>query len=270
MTIAHAMRISILLLLLFFLSFRLLAQQQQSSAEELAKRLQNPVASLISVPLQNNFDFGIGTADGDRWTLNVQPVIPIGISKDWNLITRAILPVLSQNDVFGPSGRQTGISDLVLSGFFSPKEPTSGGVIWGAGPALLVPTATDDLLGTGKFGVGPTAVVLKQAGLFTFGGLVNHIWSVAGSTDRTDVNLTFLQPFIARNFKGGYAISFNTEISHNWEFDTTSGTVNLVGSKVVHWGKQAAQLFVGPRLPFGNGNSSSWGFRTGFTLLFPK
>ncbi|SDQ97443.1 hypothetical protein [Flagellimonas zhangzhouensis] len=245
-------------------------QGSASSADELAKKLQNPVASLISVPFQGNFDFGIGPSDGSRFTLNVQPVIPMSLNEDWNLIARVILPITSQNDVFGPSGRQTGLADATVSAFFSPKEPTSGGLIWGVGPALLIPTATDDLLGTGKFGVGPTAVGLKQIGDVTVGTLINHIWSIAGDDDRADVNATFFQPFIAKNFSGGYALTLNTEITQSWDAHATSGTINFVGSKVISMGSQLAQVAVGPRIPYGNGNSSSWGFRAVFVLLFPK
>ncbi|MBC2838829.1 transporter [Robiginitalea sp. SC105] len=261
---------SIQTLLFLLLPLLGLSQQDGSQAEQLAKQLQNPVANLISLPFQNNFDFGFDPSDGSRWTMNIQPVIPMGISEDWNLIARAIVPIISQNDVFGPSGSQTGLGDMVLSGFFSPKEPGPGGLIWGVGPVLLVPTATDIALGTEKFGVGPTGVVLKQAGLFTIGALVNHIWSVAGADDRADVNTTFFQPFVARNFPGGYAISLNTEISQNWDFDAMAGTINLSGSKVLQLGGQAAQVSAGPRIPYGNGSSNSWGIRAGLTLLFPK
>lgn len=238
--------------------------------DELAKELLNPVANLISVPFQSNFDFGIGPADGSRWLMNVQPVIPISISENWNLIGRVILPVISQNDIFGNSGRQTGLGDIVLSGFFSPKEPTSGGIIWGVGPAFLIPTATNDLLGAGQFAIGPTAVVLKQAGSFTIGALANHLWSVAGDSDRPDINATFFQPFIARNFTGGYALSINTELTQDWGQDATIGYFHLVGSKVLKLGDQLTQVFIGPRIPYGNANAASWGFRAGFTLMFPK
>ena len=240
------------------------------SADELAKKLQNPVASLISVPFQANFDFGIGPANGSRFLMNVQPVIPMSISEDWNLIGRVILPITSQTDVFGESGTQSGLGDAVVSAFFSPKEPTSGGLIWGAGPVLLVPTATNDLLGTGKFGMGPTAVGLKQIGSLTVGALINHIWSVAGDKDRGDVNTTFFQPFVAKNFTGGYALGVNTELSQSWDNDATSGSINIFGSKVISLGSQMAQVSIGPRIPYGNANTADWGFRAQFILLFPR
>lgn len=270
---SRIMKKSILLVSIFMLPFLAIAQEESSgtsAADELAKQLQNPVASLISVPFQNNFDFGIGPSEGTRYTLNFQPVIPVSISEDWNLIARVIVPVVSQNDVFGESGSQSGVSDVLISGFFSPKEPTNGGLIWGVGPVILVPSATNDLLGTEKFGFGPTAVALKQAGMSSFGVLVNHVWSVAGNVDRAAVNATFFQPFIAQNFPGGKALTLNTELSQNWDANTTSGTVNLVGSQVLRIGNQASQLAFGPRIHYGNGNSASWGFRVALTLLFPK
>ena len=123
-------------------------------------------------------------------------MIPIELTEYWNLISRTILPVIHQSDVVGDSS-QTGLGDTVQSFFLSPKEPGWGRIIWGVGPALLLPTATDDVLGSGKFGLGPTAVLLKQEGPWTFGFLANHIWSVAGDSDRADVSSTFLQPFLA-------------------------------------------------------------------------
>jgi len=117
------------------------------------------------MPLQLNFDDNIGPLDqGSRVTLNIQPVIPITLNEDWNLISRTILPVISQKDIFPGSGSQSGLGDTIQSLFFSPAEPTASGWIWGAGPAFLLPTASDDLLGTGKWGAGPTAVALKQQG----------------------------------------------------------------------------------------------------------
>ena len=140
----------------------------QSDEQALAQQLSNPVAALISVPLQLNYSQGIGPVDdGSQWLLNIQPVIPVGISEKWNLISRTIVPVVSQSDIFPGAGSQFGIGDTVQSFFFSPKAPTSGGLIWGVGPVLLLPTGSDPLLTGDKWGAGPTAVVLKQQGPWT-------------------------------------------------------------------------------------------------------
>ena len=125
-------------------------------------------------------------------------------------------------------------------------------------------------MGTGQFGIGPTAVVLKQAGSFTVGALVNHIWSVAGDSDRPDVNATFFQPFIARNFAGGYAIALNTELSQDWGQNATICFVNLIGSNVLKLGNQLSPMFLGPRIPYGKANAVGWGFRAVFTFMFPQ
>ena len=155
-------------------------------AAALAKELSNPVAALISVPLQSNWEQNIGPDDrGSRYTLNLQPVIPISIGEDWNLISRTILPIVDQWGIFPGTDGQFGLSDTVQSLFFSPKAPTAGGLIWGAGPVFLLPTATDELLGSEKWGAGPTAVGLVQKGPWTFGMLMNHIWSFAGPSERT-------------------------------------------------------------------------------------
>lgn len=245
-----------------------LSAQDGSGADNLAKQLQNPVANLISVPFQANYDLNVGPNDGTKFLTNVQPVIPISISENWNLIGRAILPIIKQCDVNGNSGKQSGLGDAVISGFFSPKAPTKGGLIWGVGPVILAPTATKDELGLDKFGLGPTAVALKQMNSVTIGCLVNHIWSVGGKGN-TDVNATFFQPFIAKNFSGGYALAFNTELTQNWDYDATSGTFHIVASKVVSFGSQMTQIFAGPRIHYGNGNPAEWGIRAGITLLFP-
>ncbi|MDN3723554.1 hypothetical protein QRD02_04110 [Aequorivita sp. SDUM287046] len=242
---------------------------QTAGADALAKQLQNPIASLISVPIQGNFDFGYDPNNGSRVLINLQPVVPVSIGENWNLITRAILPIISQTDIYGPSGNQFGLGDITASAFFSPKAPTKGGLIWGVGPVLTVPTATDQLLGSEKLGIGPTAVGLMQIETVTIGLLFNHVWSIAGSDTRADINNSFFQPFFGKNFKGGYAVNLNTELSQNWDADATVGTINVGGSKVIKLGKQLAQVALGPRIPYGNGNASDWGFRAQFILLFP-
>ena len=240
-------------------------------AAELAKKLSNPVASLISMPFQNNTDVGIGSLNGSKNTLNIQPVIPFKLSSRLNLIGRVILPVVSQNDITGEGTRQTGLSDALVSAFFSPAE-ARGGIIWGVGPAFLVPTATDDLLGTKKFGIGPTALVLQQKKGWTYGALVNQIWSVAGDETRADLNQMFLQPFLVYNWKSGAGIGLNAELTQSWEASTTSAFINPTVSGVTKLGKQIVSLLVGPRIQVAapEGSKADFGVRAAVTLVFPK
>jgi hypothetical protein len=227
----------------------------------LAMQLSNPVAALISVPLQLNYDQDIGPADdGDRWLLNVQPVIPFD------------LPVVRQSDVFPGAGTQTGVGDVVQSIFFSPKAPTASGWIWGAGPVLLLPTGSNDLLTTDKWGAGPTVVVLKQSNGWTRGVLANHVWSVAGDDDRPDVNATFLQPFLTYTTPTQWTFGFNTESTYDWENEQWSVPVNASASRLVRIGTQLVSFGGGVRywLDSPDRGAEGLGLRFTMTLLFPR
>jgi len=245
----------------------------QESAADLAKKLSNPVAALISVPLQLNYDEKIGpTESGKRWLLNVQPVVPITLNEEWNVISRTILPVVSQKDIFPGADSQSGIGDIVQSVFFSPKAPTAGGWIWGAGPALLLPTGSDDLLSAKKWGLGPTAVLLKQDHGWTYGALANHIWSVAGDSARSDVSTTFLQPFLAYTTPTAWTYAVNTESTYDWKNKQWSVPLNLLVSKVTKIDSQLISVGGGVRY-WADGPDSGphgWGFRLVVTLLFPN
>jgi hypothetical protein len=248
------------------------AQEKPSaSAQELADKLSNPVASMISVPFQNNSDWGIGPYNGSKNTLNIQPVIPFKLSANLNLITRYILPVVDQRDVTGEDTHQSGLSDLTVSGWVSPSHPKNG-LIWGVGPALLIPTATNEYLGTKKFGVGPTALVLKQGHGNTIGFLTNQLWSVAGDKDRSDVSQLFLQPFFSHSFSSGASIGGNMEMTQNWEAKTTLLFLNPVLSGITKIGKQPIQLAIGPRIPLSGPESSkpAFGIRSVIIFVFPE
>ena len=236
---------------------------------DLAKQLANPISSLISVPVQGNLDFGMGPGDGSKFTMNIQPVIPFGLNEDWNVISRTILPVVDQEGIaLGGANDAFGLGDTVQSFFFSPK---SSDPIWGIGPVFLLPTATDSLLGGEKWGAGPTGVILKQSGPWTYGALANHIWDFAGDDSRASVNATFLQPFVSYITETKTTFSLNTETTYDWQREQWNIPLNFVVSQLLKVGDQPIQLSGGVRYYLETPDGGpEWGLRFAVTWLFPK
>jgi hypothetical protein len=246
-----------------------LAQQDNgdNSEQALATQLSNPVSDLISVPFQNNFDFGGNSSTQMRWLMNVQPVVPFKLNDDWSLITRTILPIQFREQP-SPRADLFGLGDTTESLFLSPR---GSGVIWGVGPIIGIPTATESALGAGKLSFGPTAVALKQESGWTYGMLANQLWSVAGHDRRPAVNATFLQPFLAHNWPNGFGLTLNTETTYDWTAGAATVPINLIASQVLKLGAQPISVQAGIRYyaarPTGG---ADWGLRLALVLLFPK
>ena len=255
------------------------AAQAEMSAEDLAKLAQNPVGNLVSVPFQNNTNFNTGPLSGTQNILNIQPVIPFELNKDWNLITRTIMPVIWQPELLPGQGSSFGLGDIQLSTFLSPSSPGPGGLIWGAGAILQMPTNTDDTLGNKNWGLGPTAVVLKleKGNPWVYGVLVNNVWSLSSDKQGGRYNNFLMQPFLNYNFPEGLYLTSSPIITANWEADGNDNTWTVplgggfgrlirLGRLPVNLQAQAYYNVVKPE----DDPAADWTLRLQVQFLFPK
>lgn len=241
------------------------------STEELAKAAQNPIASMISLPFQNNTNLNIGPNDSSQNILNIQPVWPFKINDDWNLITRTIIPITSNPDVLTGEGRVNGVGDTIFTSWFSPSD--SGALTWGVGPMFLLPTATDDTLGEDTWAAGISVVVLTMPGHWVIGSLISNIWTVGGGD--ADINLFTWQPFINYNLSDGWYVVTAPILTANWEADSDhKWTVPLGGGvgKIFRIGKQPinAQLSLYNNVITPDDYGAEWQVRAQIQFMFPK
>ncbi len=240
---------------------------------DLAQELTNPIADLITVPIQVNIDRDVGPVDdGTRITTNVQPVIPFQINDRWNLITRTIVPLVDQEDLFPGAGSQFGLGDVNASLFFSPANPDDQGLTWGVGPVLVLPTSTNSKIGSEKWAAGPGAVALSIRGPWTVGLLANHVWSFAGDDDRQDIRNTFAQPFVSYTWPSAWTVSAQSETTYDWEAEEWGVPVNLAVSKLVQLGGLPVSLQAGAGYwlePRENG-PEGWRFRLQANLVLAR
>jgi len=261
-------------ILLTFVLLRANAAEPEDDAktEELAKESQNPIANLISVPFQNNFNFGIGPKDTTQWDLNVQPVIPITLNKDWNLITRTIMPIINQPSPAPGIESAFGLGDINPTVFLSPKN--SGKLLWGVGPTMTFPTATESVLGNGKWSAGPSLVVLTTPGHWVIGALANNQWSFAG-WGKNSVDEMLVQPFVNYNFPHGWYFTSSPIITANWEAASDERWTVPIGAgvgKIIKIDKlpinTSLQAFCNVVTPQHSG--ADWQLRFQVQFLFPK
>ncbi|MCK4569350.1 MAG: hypothetical protein KAT76_03615 [Bacteroidales bacterium] len=244
----------------------------QTDDSELAKKVQNPVSDLISIPFQNNIGFNYGPEEKVFNVMNIQPVVPFSVGANWNLITRTIIPVVSMPELMPSGNRTSGLGDINITAFLSPSKPKK--LIWGVGPCILIPSATDEMLGTGKWAVGPSFVLIHMSNKWVYGFLINNVWSFAGNGTRANVNQMVLQPGVNYNFKKGTYITMSPIITANWEAKSgNQWTVPLGGGfgKIVRWGKLpfnlSAQGFYNVVTP---DYGADWTLRLQIQMLFPK
>jgi hypothetical protein len=250
------------------------AAHAEMSAEELAKLAQNPVGNLISVPFQNNTNLNYGPEKGTQNILNIQPVIPISISPDWNIITRTILPVIWMPALGPDAGATSGIGDISITAFLSPANP--GEWIWGAGPIAQIPTNSNSELGNKNWGLGPSGVVLHLAkgSPWVYGVLVNNVWSLTNDKQGGAYNNGLIQPFINYNFEGGAYLTTAPVMTIDWKAENSQRWTVPVGGgvgKIFHIGKlpvntQISAYYNVVRPDFG----ANWQIRAQVQLMFPK
>ena len=259
------------------------------SEEDLAKTSQNPVGDMISLPFELNVMSGVGPSESTAYVLNVKPVYPVRVGK-LNLINRLILPVIyaEGQDVtlseersvllgFGgearlANGSAFGLGDATYQAFFSPAEP--GPVIWGIGPAFVLPTATDNRFASDKWSAGVSAVALAMPGRWVVGTLVQNVWSFAGDGGADNVNQFMVQPFANYNLDGGWYLNTSPVITADWEADgADQWTVPLgmgIGRLVTH-GKQPVDYRLAAYSNVqGPSFGSDWSLQFTVKLLFPK
>ncbi len=243
-----------------------LGARADDKKSSLSQQLANPIANLISVPIQYNALFGAGPdRKGTLSVLDIQPVIPIRLNEDWNLITRTILPIAYASNIF--SGDVGGLADTQVSLFLSPQNAGPGGLIWGVGAVVNVPTATDPLLGTRKWGAGPTAVALVQKGPWTVGALVNQLWTLNGN----DINETFIQPWVTYELGNGRSVSITSQSSYDWIEHEWTVPLNVGFAQIVNFGQQPVQIQIGGiYMLTAPADVPKWGLQTTLTFLFPK
>jgi hypothetical protein len=257
------------------MSLTIIAGVQPTRAQEssnIAKQAQNPIANLISVPVENDFNPQTGIDKEDSYVMELKPVVPFRLSKDWTLITRTIVPVIQVPDLAPGINGTTGLGDANLSLFLSPAK--AGPIIWGAGPIVSFPTATEDILGTKKVSVGPTVVALRSQGHWLYGMLVNNLFSVAGPSARPDVNQMLAQPFVNYNLRHKWYLTSSPVITANWEKQRAERWLVPVGGgvgKIVHFEKMPVniytQFFRNAVYPDG---TTHWSARFQMQFLFPK
>lgn len=247
------------------------AAAQAADDADLAKQLVNPVGPLTSVQGRLGYDRLIGPDDGQRLALEVEPVVPIALGADWSLVSHTQLPLIVQHDVAGHSGNQTGFGDLIETAYVSPKAPTANGLVWGAGPVILVPTATESRLGSEHWGIGPAGTLLRESGPWTIGAIGNHIWS-GDESDARAINATLIKPFAAYVTPQAMTFAADLAATYDWHAREWSLPIEATVSRVARLDGRPVSVGAGLRywLHSTDRDPEQFGIVMTAAMLFPR
>jgi hypothetical protein len=244
--------------------------EEEHTTAKVALDLHNPVATLVSVHLENDWDTGYGDAKATAYTASLIPVVPFSLSPDWNLITRTVVPAIYAESPFKGGSSRGGLGDIVATIYLSPDRPMAG---WyrGAGPGLILPSATDPVLGAGKWSAGPTAAVLRQDGPWSAGALTGHAWSFASTHTGPAVSTTYLQPFLSYSTAAGTTFGVDTPADYDWKGRQWTVPLGASVGQVLTIGRQHLELdltgrWYAERAPGG----PQWGLSITLTFIFPE
>jgi len=244
---------------------------EAENTEALQRASQNPVANMISIPLQSNFNFGVGPQDKMQYVGNIQPVVPFHATESWNVITRTIVPFVYQPELAPGVGDVFGLGDIQFTAFLSPAKP--GGIIWGVGPIVQMPSGTDDSITSGKWAAGPSAVALKMDGHWVYGVLANYLSSFAGQSDRGAVSQWLIQPFVNYNMADGWYLTSAPIITANMMIDNSDRwTVPIGGGvgRIVRVGMLPVNISLQGYYNVATPDAGpDWSIRFAITLLLP-
>jgi hypothetical protein len=271
MTTRATLKVTLPLLACAFISSVGAAQEAEPTERNLAQELTNPIASLYTLPLQLNFDRSMGVnGNGSQTQLNVQPLIPFTLNEEWHLISRTIIQFTHQQDVAWEGQDESGVGDVLQSLFFSPAETPEHGWIWGAGPAISLPTASKDAFGVDSWALGPTVVALKTKGAWTVGVLANHLWSLGDGSP--DYNGSYVEPWVSYVLPSNTTVSVSAEAVYDWNADELSLPLNLIVDQLVMFGDQPVSIGAAAKYwaDTPDGGPEGWGLRLQVTFIWPK
>ncbi len=245
-------------------------EEERQEEIELLKELDNPFSNLIRINMRNDWDFGIGQANAMRYTATLNPAIPFSLNDRWSLIVRTQVPAVYAEAPRSDTRSKVGLGDINQAFYFSPNK-TMARWIWGAGPGFRFPSASEHGLGGEKWAAGPSLAVLQQRNGWTYGVLVNHLWSFAGHDSTPEVNATSVTPFVSHITRRTTSFQVSAGSVYDWRLKQQTLPVEISTTQVLKIGKQDVSFSLGGRYYIEKATGGpDWGMDFTVSLLFPK